>query len=70
MDDDGDDDDDDVDDDGKRKSNLSLSGSQAVVLKTFVISVAGNLGQTLKSFGKTYDNIVFLCIVYYSLYFV
>ena len=39
---------------------MSLSGSQAVVLKTFVISVAGNLGQTLKSFGKTYlENIVF-----------
>ena len=46
------------DDNGKRKA---ISVAQVVVLKTFVISVAGKLIQTLKSFGKIYlEKIVFI----------
>ena len=35
-----------------RAAGKAISSSLVLVLKTFVISVAGNLIQTLKSFGK------------------
>ena len=41
-----------------RVRGKAISASQVVVLKTFVISVAPDLIQTLKSFGKIYKILV------------